>query len=453
MPTLDAADLEHEQPEASGTSPRTPRLPPVGAVVYFVIDAKKLKGRVAFVGETEFAPGIWIGITLDSPHGKHDGKIKDKRYFSCQPLHGLFIRARNIVQVLRNSQLVHADLPGPLDELSVSNRNSSEETHEFTNRGMAHLGETPVVQEHESEHTVQIGLSEQQRVLEEQLAAALQHAESEAVVASQHAAQLSICEEQHAQAACRAALNLAACRNEATELTAKLAMVSDGNLRLASEIEHAKEVARSTNQRSAALQDSLREAETLARCRKQPSDTFRKEAASLRSELHAEEMQRQRQLKDINRLKLSVQKERDMYTALQRDYSDAMQLAADARAEFARQRQGALEQAREVEAADADNSEKEEALRLELRRLREALKEEEMKHAAQQHKDELQESASNAGFSETASNYIQSVIQQFLCCKRLQPEPSWHRSVEKGCLDEKASLSAEPLPEPDSQLQ
>ena len=40
-----------------------------------------LHGRVAFVGQTEFEKGQWIGIILERPEGKNNGTVKGKTYF------------------------------------------------------------------------------------------------------------------------------------------------------------------------------------------------------------------------------------------------------------------------------------------------------------------------------------------------------------------------------------
>jgi len=50
------------------------------------------KGTTAFIGETQFAPGVWAGILLDEPIGKNDGRVNGVRYFACQPLHGIFAK-------------------------------------------------------------------------------------------------------------------------------------------------------------------------------------------------------------------------------------------------------------------------------------------------------------------------------------------------------------------------
>ena len=49
-------------------------------------------GVVRFMGPTQFAPGDWVGVELDTAEGKNDGKVNDVEYFPCRPNHGLFVR-------------------------------------------------------------------------------------------------------------------------------------------------------------------------------------------------------------------------------------------------------------------------------------------------------------------------------------------------------------------------
>ena len=48
--------------------------------------------KVQFVGQTHFAAGGWVGVVLDNATGKNDGSIQGRRYFDCQPGHGMFVR-------------------------------------------------------------------------------------------------------------------------------------------------------------------------------------------------------------------------------------------------------------------------------------------------------------------------------------------------------------------------
>ncbi len=47
-------------------------------------------GTLRFLGETEFAKGVWAGVELNEKIGKNDGSVANKRYFQCEPLFGVF---------------------------------------------------------------------------------------------------------------------------------------------------------------------------------------------------------------------------------------------------------------------------------------------------------------------------------------------------------------------------
>lgn len=49
-------------------------------------------GTIAYLGETQFAPGQWAGVILNDPVGKNDGSVGGVRYFECQALQGIFTR-------------------------------------------------------------------------------------------------------------------------------------------------------------------------------------------------------------------------------------------------------------------------------------------------------------------------------------------------------------------------
>lgn len=47
---------------------------------------------VRFVGDTYFAPGVWVGVELDDGTGKNDGSVQGEKYFDCEPSNGMFVR-------------------------------------------------------------------------------------------------------------------------------------------------------------------------------------------------------------------------------------------------------------------------------------------------------------------------------------------------------------------------
>ncbi|XP_013805375.1 CAP-Gly domain-containing linker protein 4 isoform X2 [Apteryx mantelli] len=53
-------------------------------------------GTIRYIGPTEFAPGIWLGLELRSAKGKNDGSVGEKRYFTCKLNHGVLVRPSRV---------------------------------------------------------------------------------------------------------------------------------------------------------------------------------------------------------------------------------------------------------------------------------------------------------------------------------------------------------------------
>ena len=59
------------------------------------------QGTVAFCGPTQFARGIWVGVVLETPEGKNDGRVGDVQYFECPSNHGLFTKPQKLRLIQR----------------------------------------------------------------------------------------------------------------------------------------------------------------------------------------------------------------------------------------------------------------------------------------------------------------------------------------------------------------
>lgn len=59
----------------------------------------KKTGRIRYIGPTEFASGVWIGVELDTPSGKNDGSVSGQRYFACKPRYGSFVKPEKVFPI------------------------------------------------------------------------------------------------------------------------------------------------------------------------------------------------------------------------------------------------------------------------------------------------------------------------------------------------------------------
>ncbi|XP_030051987.1 CAP-Gly domain-containing linker protein 4 isoform X2 [Microcaecilia unicolor] len=51
---------------------------------------------IRYIGPTEFASGVWLGLELRCAKGKNDGSVEDKRYFICKPNYGVLVRPSRV---------------------------------------------------------------------------------------------------------------------------------------------------------------------------------------------------------------------------------------------------------------------------------------------------------------------------------------------------------------------
>ena len=54
------------------------------------------RGFIRYVGPLKKKPGLWVGLELHEPVGKpvgpHDGSLDGVRYFTCEPMYGIFVK-------------------------------------------------------------------------------------------------------------------------------------------------------------------------------------------------------------------------------------------------------------------------------------------------------------------------------------------------------------------------
>ena len=105
-----------------------------GGLDFSVGDRVQLVGtekvaRVRFAGAVPFSDGTWVGLELGDASGRNDGSVQGRRYFTCKPRHGLFVRAASCVKISHHSSSstaaavaspAHSSPPNIIDEPVVS---------------------------------------------------------------------------------------------------------------------------------------------------------------------------------------------------------------------------------------------------------------------------------------------------------------------------------------------
>lgn len=61
------------------------------------------RGTLLFKGNVQFAPGVWAGVELDRPVGRHDGSESGIRYFRCRLGHGVFVPGHDLMPLSDDS--------------------------------------------------------------------------------------------------------------------------------------------------------------------------------------------------------------------------------------------------------------------------------------------------------------------------------------------------------------
>ena len=63
-----------------------------GAVMFVGACMWHVSSGMTGAGHVEFGDGWWVGVALDEPAGKHDGRVEGVAYFACAPKHGVMVR-------------------------------------------------------------------------------------------------------------------------------------------------------------------------------------------------------------------------------------------------------------------------------------------------------------------------------------------------------------------------
>ncbi|KAG0725285.1 CAP-Gly domain-containing linker protein 3 [Chionoecetes opilio] len=88
----------------------------------------RIRCNVSFVGTTEFSTGLWAGVELETPTGRHNGTVKGVMYFRCAKNYGIFVPMNRLTKIPhmgagrqgRSSSQAHRHHSGTASRRSVS---------------------------------------------------------------------------------------------------------------------------------------------------------------------------------------------------------------------------------------------------------------------------------------------------------------------------------------------
>lgn len=79
------------------------------------IAGKGIRGEIAFIGMTAFAPGKWAGVILDEPKGKNNGTVTGTAYFSVSLIDfDVWLMLTIIIKMdfnINNWEMLHCSVP------------------------------------------------------------------------------------------------------------------------------------------------------------------------------------------------------------------------------------------------------------------------------------------------------------------------------------------------------
>jgi len=365
------------------------QLPALSTRIVFTLAGQTLEGKVGFAGETEFAPGNWVGVILDGPYGKNDGSVKDKQYFNCAPQHGLFVRPQNIVQatdangriLLRRKSLASGKLGSGHDVKRESVAVTGSSTPK---RGSLAVNPLQELLEMQSEKAAQ-----DRRV--SQMTSELDAARRASTAALDEVHQLMHAM-QSGREECKTSLQDAqlASERQCSEMLDKLEQSEETAAEAMKTSDHFAAALRKAEEDLKAKSEALSTAD--AELHRQ--EVAQAEMTKLRQELSVEQQLSFSKAEEVSRLENSLRQERQRCESLQEDWRNAQSMADTARAELLQASRTHFEQAKDVEAMSVKAARRHSEFLQEVQELRDELSEERRKLRAKEDEDSKSRRAS-----------------------------------------------------------